>query len=953
MSTPHDTNQHRRCPARELLICHINPWSVCNKSATINDFITEHDIDLLAISETWLTGTASDEPTIASLLPDGYAIIHSPRGTRGGGTALVHRESLAVARVNVQQPISFEVLECTVKTRIMVRICVVYQPQRTAQFLDEFTSYIANIVNAPGNLLVMGDFNLHVDDNADRSAREFLSSMTSLGLKQHVTAPTHRSGHTLDLVLSPPDSPLDIRCDSRDCCLSDHFAVFVRTSIVKPPLPRKTITYRKTKSITREALQDAVLSTPLAGTLPVALDEQIRTYHRSLEDVMDSLAPIKTTEIVVRHDAKWFSDGIRQAKQDRRQAERLWRSTGLTVHREMYIAERAKVNALVNTAKERHYQDQVAACGGDQQQLYRVLSELLGRAGSSPLPTGDASDLAQRFSDFFVSKITTIQNSIPATQPSATAALSYTSALAEFTPVIVDQLVRLITSSPSKHCGLDPIPTRLLKLGIHVVSPAICSIVNTSLAAGVVPDAFKEALVYPRLKKPSLNTEELGNYRPVSNLSFLSKTLERVVASQLNDHLMRNELLEPFQSAYRRHHSTETALLRIHTDIRCAIADGKVVLMALLDLSAAFDTINHDLLLQTLASIGVQDIAHQWFASYLHDRSQTVTVRGAHSEPQHLSVGVPQGSVLGPLLFTLYTRSLGPLLRSFGVSYHVYADDTQVYLPTAPDDLSNAIKRLEDCLDAVQQWMAAHCLKLNAGKTEFMVFASRENAKRVSACTLRVGASVIEQSDCVKNIGVWMDRSLSGEQHATQVCRIAYAQLKSLSKIKCFFNDEALETIVHALITSRVDYCNSILYGLNESVLQKIQVLQNSCARLLSNASRFDHITPILIRLHWLPVKQRIVFKILVITFKCIHGLSPSYLTEFLNRFVSSRSLMRSNDALYLTVPFTRSHALFTSSFRIVAPRLWNQLPFIVRSAQSLSVFKSRLKTHLFTTAFT
>ena len=272
---------------------------------------------------------------------------------------------------------------------------------------------------------------------------------------------------------------------------------------------------------------------------------------------------------------------------------------------------------------------------------------------------------------------------------------------------------------------------------------------------------------------PSLDPNCLKNYRPVSNLPFLSKVIEKVVLSQLLQHLNANNLLGVYQSAYRAGHSTETALLKIVNDCLLALDDGKVSVLTLLDLSAAFDTISHDILLQTLASFGIQDTALEWFMSYLHNRSQIVAVKGARSEPQHLSVGVPQGSVLGPLLFAVCTQALGSLLHSLGVSYHIYADDTQIYLTTALSDMSIAKKKLEECLDAVQQWMSAHRLKLNAGKTEFMVFASRDNSKRIPPCVLRIGDSVIKLSDCVKNIGLWMDRSLSGEQHAVQMCRLA------------------------------------------------------------------------------------------------------------------------------------------------------------------------------------
>ncbi|ELT90552.1 hypothetical protein CAPTEDRAFT_186612 [Capitella teleta] len=193
----------------------ICPWSHLHKAEDINDFIIEYNIDILAITETWLTGTACDGPTINALLPNGYEIIHAPRRTRGGGTALVYRQSLNVTRVAVSSA-SFEVLECVIKGPIVLRICVVYQPYRTALFMEEFSSYLAGLATSPGHLLVLGDFNLHVDDPLDKCAQDFLTSMSSLGLEQHVTTLTHRNGHTLDLVLTPIGNPLDLTWKSID-----------------------------------------------------------------------------------------------------------------------------------------------------------------------------------------------------------------------------------------------------------------------------------------------------------------------------------------------------------------------------------------------------------------------------------------------------------------------------------------------------------------------------------------------------------------------------------------------------------------------------------------------------------------------------------------------------------------------------------------------------------------
>lgn len=944
--------RHTSIPVRGnlLSICLINPWSICNKAASINDFITEHEIDILAITETWLTGSPSDDPVISTLLPNGYRIIHTPRGSRGGGIAVVYRQSLSISRVDTSCR-SFEVLECLIQGPTVVRMCVVYQPHRTIAFIDEFSDYISDLMTrSSGHLIVLGDFNIHVDDNNDVTARDFISTISSLGMMQHITGPTHRSGHTLDLVLTPLVGPLDLTCQSLDCGFKDHFAVFVTANVSKPALPKRVVTYRKTKTITQEALIATLRSSALTDAQSVGssdVNDLIITYNSELKGVMNTLAPLKTCEITLRPDAPWFNDQIRTAKQHRRQIERLWRKTGLAVHREMYLAEKDKVNSLIDRAKQKYYNDQVTSCQGNQQQLFRLVSNLLGRSAESPLPSGHPDELVKKFSDFFVSKIKTIQNSISDTLPHVHDNIVVAQPLTHFTPITLDQLMRLLGSTQNKQCDLDPIPTQLLKLASTELCPFILKIINSSLTSGKFPDAFKTALVSPRIKKTSLDPEVLGNYRPVSNLSLLSKTLERVAAEQITTYLSDNDLLEPNQSAYRRQHSTETALLKIHTDIRQALGSNIVVLMAMLDLSSAFDTISHHHLLQSLSAIGIQGSALQWLTSYVYERSQRVMVGGAFSDVRPLTTGVAQGSVLGPMLFTVYTRTLGKLLRSHGMQYHIYADDTQIYLQCPLDDIADGIRRLEESIDAVQTWMCAHRLKLNSNKTEFLIFATKETNRRVPTCTLRIGDSTIKRSDSAKNIGVHMDSSLTCEQHVNHVCRVSYAQLKSLSKIKCFISNECLEMILHAIITTRIDYCNSLYYGANECILRKLQVLQNACARLLTNTPRMDHITPILIDLHWLPVKQRVVFKISVMTFKCVHGLSPGYLSSLLQLNDSSRTL-RSRNSILLHVPFTRSHFLYSTSFSHVAPRLWNNLPFNIRSAPSLSVFKSLLKTHLF-----
>ena len=251
---------------------------------------------------------------------------------------------------------------------------------------------------------------------------------------------------------------------------------------------------------------------------------------------------------------------------------------------------------------------------------------------------------------------------------------------------------------------------------------------NYGWYAGVFPNDLKRALVTPRLKKPRLDISVLGNYRPVSNIPFLSKVIERVVAQQLNIHLTRNGLRDDLQSAYKTGTSTETAILRIKTDIETVLDDGDAVLLVLLDLSAAFDTIDHNLLITRLREeAGLTETTLRWVQSYLSDRIQAVKINNSVSSDVPLSTGVPQGSVLGPLLFLVYLLPLRRVINQYAINRHGFADDTQLYSRLSVKITTmrtHQVNIMEECIASVRTWMTVNKLKLNDGKTEIMVVAS-------------------------------------------------------------------------------------------------------------------------------------------------------------------------------------------------------------------------------------
>ena len=335
-------------------------------------------------------------------------------------------------------------------------------------------------------------------------------------------------------------------------------------------------------------------------------------------------------------------------------------------------------------------------------------------------------------------------------------------------------------------------------------------------------------------------------------------------------------------------------------------------------MSAAFDTIDHSTLLERLyGDFGISGTVFQWFKSYISNRQQRVHIDGSLSCPQYLRFGVPQESVLGPFLFCLYTTSISQIITTHDISL----------------------------------WMKSSKLKLNSDKTEFIIIGTKQQRQKLSNhFPVKLLDNDISPSDSVRNLGVIFDSDFSFHKHVSNICKSCFYHIRDLRRIRRHIPLSTAKTISNALISSRLDYCNSLINNIAKQDLSKLQRVQNCLARVILRAPRFSPSLPLLKQLHWLPVNYRIKFKLCTLTFRALAIHQPPYLASLLH-FSNIPRQLRSSTSQQLSIPRTKLN-LCKRAFSVAAPIIWNELPTTLKSCESLASFRKNLKTYLFKIAF-
>ena len=483
--------------------------------------------------------------------------------------------------------------------------------------------------------------------------------------------------------------------------------------------------------------------------------------------------------------------------------------------------------------------------------------------------------------------------------------------------------------------GVDDIPVTILKSSIFHIAKPLAAIINCSLSTGVFPDTLKIARVTPIFKDGE--KELFQNYRPISVLPSFSKIFERVVFNRLISYLDSNKIICNNQYGFRKNHSTYMSLIDIYDKISMAIDKSEFSIGIFIDLSKAFDTLNHSILLKKLEHYGIRGIALKWFNSYLSNRKQCVTLNGVTSSLKLITHGVPQGSILGPLLFILYINDI--VNCSDLLLFILFADDTNLFCSS--DDIWKLMHIVNSELANISNWFRANKLSLNTKKTNFILFGSKQIPNTGDKFSVSIDGYVLQQVEFTKFLGIFIDEKLNWKKHIEHIAIKISKGLGALGRVRNILPQKALLMLYNTMIYPYLTYCNIVWGTASASTLQRLVVLQNRAVRLITRSKFRSSCNPLFVYLNILKLSDINKFQIALFMFKMKCHLLPLSCLQYVTVVNTQRSYITRQSNYFSMVGYRT--VLRENSISIQGPRLWNSLPKSIQDIHNIAIFKHEL----------
>lgn len=918
--------------------------------------LAANPIDVLAINETRVDSSIKDN----ELYIPGYEIARRDRSTNGrsgGGVCFYIRSSI---NYSVRLDLSLDQLE---------NLCIEIRKPRSKPFLvvtwyrppgstvDKFNYFetLVGRLDAEGaEFYVMGDLNCNLSASQLDHNSCLLTNITNLyGLKQLISEPTRvseSSSTLIDLIFT--NSPDRVVCSGvSHVGISDHSLIYVfrKLSIGLHNKGHSTVTYRKFKQFNSMNFRSDICSQNW-DSINTCNDpnDMWLAWKNIFLSVVDKHAPLRIKRVRA-FKSPWITPLLKQRMHERDVLKLKAIRSNDSIDWSVYKKCRNSVNIEIGQAKELYYKNAFHENVGNPRMTWSIINELTARKSNNShikeiknngTSIVNAQELSDAFNEHFASVGPKLAKDIPNGDRSHLDYLDTSGLRSNNVNFELNQTNSSIVSSilsklcKSKATGLDKISARLLRECADLIADSLCLIFNRSITTGIFPDEWKCSKVIPLFKQGE--RFDLNNYRPISIIPVVAKVFERVVYDQVFTYLTENNIISNHQSGFRCLHSTVTALLEATDNWAFSIDRGEVNAVVFLDLKKAFDTVDHDILLSKLTEYGITGNSNSWFKSYLYGRNQKCFVNGYLSHNRSLSCGIPQGTILGPLLFLLYINDLPNCLSHS--EPRMYADDT--HLTFSSNNINSINYHLNQDLSSVNEWLIANKLTLNKSKTEFMLIGSRQRLRTLdNAPSLVIDEVPVKQVFSTKSLGVHIDENLSWNVHIDKLCKKIASGIGALKRIRPFVPHSTLQSIFNSLIQPHFDYCSAVWGTCNKTLANRLQKLQNRAARVLTFSSYDTNADGLLKKLGWKNLEsQRQVHKAIMV-YKSLNGLAPEYLrSKFVDRCSMLNYSLR-DTAGKIAVPLPRTN-FRKNSFSYNGAVLWNSLPVELRQAQTLSKFR-------------
>ena len=755
-------------------------------------------------------------------------------------------------------------------------------PSQPARYYELMLDMLDQAASNNIDMVLMGDLNFNYDVTEDLHKNPVHYIEVLYGMKQLITDKTRVSGDsssTIDVILTTfPNS----HRKSGVCkvSLSDHYLIYsdIHFHSTDNEQHHNEIRYRDYKYFnTDDFIQDIVDDSIFNGNTENH-DINWDVWREHFLKISDKHAPFKTIRVKNRHNP-WITREVISLMYERDSTHQAYIQSGDHRQKSKYRILRNKVTSLIRENKYEYFKNLENEAKGNPRMFWSEIKRVLPKLNCKSIPKSLTSD---EFNAYFTSiplKISEELNSQTSGElPWKGQSSIYTF---RFSCINDDNVLKLLRALPDKSgndiLGID---CKLLRIAAVHISHTLTTVLNQSINTGDVHNDWKKARVTP-IYKNNGDLCDKNNYRPISVIGHIAKILEKLVLSQLLVYLTEHSFISPDQSAYLARHSTQTCLHRAVDDWLENINDDQITGAVLLDISKCFDVIDHDLLLKKLDRYGIRDVALRWFSSYLTKRTQSVICHGSLSMFLDVNMGVPQGSVLGPFLFLLFINDVTNFVTDGGVS-NLFADDNFIYV--SGKSVEEVKRRLQSILDVVADWYKRNRLKINSNKTKIMLIGSRHQLQALSLEDFHIAyeGNVLDVVTQAKYLGLHICSDLSWDVHIQHMCKQLSYYISMLRRLRAIFPDTVLLKIYKAHIQPRFDYGITVWGCTTEYNLNKVQRIQNMAARIITG--NFDYINcrgvDLVKSLKLLTVRERRDYFLCLLTFKCIHGLAPHYLSD-------------------------------------------------------------------------